>query len=481
MLPVSLSIAAPPSNTHFERTWARTDKPVADHLVNRTWMWGPEAFTGAITETFVDSSGGARTVQYFDKSRMEISNLGEDPSSIWYVTNGLLVVEMMEGRIQTGLNSYQPSSQSNLNVAGDADDRLGATYRYFAALRNIAPLPMGTPIHQVVSPGSAGNLFMYNERFLNYDARAAYYVPETNHMVASPFWAFMNSTGLVHEGGVNYGSDLFANPFYATGFPVTEAYWAVVKVGGVPTDVLIQCFQRRCLTYTPSNSSGWQVEAGNVGQHYYSWRYGSSPPSDVGDVQPPKGTTPDTTALPEMILSPMYLNPWVVIHEFLVENGYNPSPRVSPFAAYLEPKAPFLPGTFNLFSSDLGTFNHDTRTFGQWAKYFLESDYTGRQDRFCQQIHLAIYQPDTDVARRLRQFEIRWELDSFGSGWEPYMWYLFGPAFEWSSITASREDAAWIDFEKVLMEYQTRQILGLEQNGFAAYLAGAEYVPFLCR
>ncbi len=38
-------------------------------------------------------------------------------------------------------------------------------------------------------------------------------------------------------------------------------------------DVLMQCFQRRCLTYTPGNAEGWQVEAGNVGRHYYEWRY----------------------------------------------------------------------------------------------------------------------------------------------------------------------------------------------------------------
>jgi hypothetical protein len=28
--------------------------------------------------------------------------------------------------------------------------------------------------------------------------------------------------------------------------------------------VLIQCFERRCLTYTPANAPGWQVEMGNV-------------------------------------------------------------------------------------------------------------------------------------------------------------------------------------------------------------------------
>jgi hypothetical protein len=46
-----------------------------------------------------------------------------------------------------------------------------------------------------------------------------------------------------------------------------------VKVDGYYRDVLIQAFERRVLTYTPDNPPGWQVEAGNVGQHYYQWRY----------------------------------------------------------------------------------------------------------------------------------------------------------------------------------------------------------------
>ncbi len=100
-------------------------------------------------------------------------------------------------------------------------------------------------------------------------------MPETNHSVASVFWSFMNSSGLVDQDGAETQGSLFQNPYYATGFPLTEPYWAQVKVGGVQKDVLIQCFQRRCLTYTPSNPAGWQVEAGNVGQHYYRWRYGS--------------------------------------------------------------------------------------------------------------------------------------------------------------------------------------------------------------
>jgi hypothetical protein len=29
----------------------------------------------------------------------------------------------------------------------------------------------------------------------------------------------------------------------------------------------MQCFERRCLTYTPGNSGGFATEAGNFGQH----------------------------------------------------------------------------------------------------------------------------------------------------------------------------------------------------------------------
>jgi hypothetical protein len=40
--------------------------------------------------------------------------------------------------------------------------------------------------------------------------------------------------------------------------------------------VLVQAFERRIMTYTPSNGAGFQVEMGNVGKQYYSWRYPTS-------------------------------------------------------------------------------------------------------------------------------------------------------------------------------------------------------------
>src|SRR5690606_17819103 len=91
-------LARQPCNDAFRRTWARTDHPVAGGQAHRTWMWGPEAFTGVMEEEYAEAPGGVRTVQYFDKSRMEIN----DPEGDANVTNGLLVDEMILGRIQVG-------------------------------------------------------------------------------------------------------------------------------------------------------------------------------------------------------------------------------------------------------------------------------------------------------------------------------------------------------------------------------------------
>ena len=107
---------------------------------------------------------------------------------------------------------------------------------------------------------------------------AAHYVDATHHSVAAPFWAFMQSSGMVWEQGGTTTAPLFQDPFYATGYPIAEAYWATVEVGGTARDVLMQCFERRCLTYTPDNPVEWQVEAGNVGTHYYAWRYPEAHP-----------------------------------------------------------------------------------------------------------------------------------------------------------------------------------------------------------
>jgi predicted outer membrane repeat protein len=99
----------------------------------------------------------------------------------------------------------------------------------------------------------------------------------TEHGIAEPFWEFMQPEELVYEDGTLNEEALFENPFYATDRPITEAYWTTVPVAGEPRDVLLQCFEPRCLTRTPGNDPGFVVEAGNVGQHYFTWRYVQQP------------------------------------------------------------------------------------------------------------------------------------------------------------------------------------------------------------
>ena len=276
-----------PSVDPIERTWSRTDKPVADQRVNRTWMWGPEAFTEE-SEGYADAPAGQRDVVYFDKSRMEINDPRKDPSDPWYVTNGLLVVELVTGNLQTGDNEHQPRWPAEVNVAGDANDATGPTYATFGGLRNATPAPSGSSITQRVN--RSGSVWT-DGALAGYGVTAGPYISETKHTIAEPFWAFMNSSGLIYENGSFSNDALFEPWFYATGFPITEAYWANVKVGGIYQDVLMQCFERRCLTYTPGNSDGWKVEAGNVGRHYYTWRY-----VDTGPVTPMPTATPTATA-----------------------------------------------------------------------------------------------------------------------------------------------------------------------------------------
>jgi len=277
-----LVAAAPPANMYFERTWARTDKPVLDGNVSRTWMWGPEAFTGPLIEPYAESPDEERLVQYFDKARMEITNPGGDTNSIWYVTNGLLVVELITGYMQVGHNDFIQRFPANVNVAGDMDDPDGPTYATFGSLLNAAPLALNSTVTQRVN--RQGTVSTDGSLAAN-GVTVGHIDDVTNHSIATPFWDFMNSSGTVYQNGGLTQDKLFENAYFATGRPISEPYWADVKVAGTQRLVLMQCFERRCLTYTPGNPPGWLVEAGNVGLHYYAWRY-SDPVDPIDPVDP---------------------------------------------------------------------------------------------------------------------------------------------------------------------------------------------------
>ncbi len=267
--------AEPIANDPFQRTWERTDQPVASGAATRTWIWGPQPFTAQLEEDYAETPGGQRVVQYFDKSRMEISNRDGDPSSIWYVTNGLLVTELITGRMQTGDNTFVEREPAQVNVAGDEDDASGPTYATFAEVLNVRVDEQVSAITQVLARD--GMITTDESKATQYGVGTVQYVAETDRWIAAPFWSFMTQSGPISVDGTVRNEPLFASPFYATGYPISDAYWANVKVGGQQRDVLMQCFERRCLTWTPDNPVEWQVEMGNVGRHYYAWRYPEAP------------------------------------------------------------------------------------------------------------------------------------------------------------------------------------------------------------
>lgn len=257
-----------PPPAFLERV-GRHDEPVRTTQVGRTWLWGPQPL-GTVSEPYAEAPGGQRIVQYYDKARMEITQPGADQASIWYVTNGRLAWELITGRMQIGDALYSPDSPSDIPVAGDADDLLGPTYASFTGLLTGTPGTVGAPLTQTITrDGRVGN----SSALTAHGVTVGFVEPLTNHAVASVFWNYLQSRGPVWEGGTLVDAQLFEPWHFVTGLPIAEPYWARVKVGGKVQDVLIQCFERRCLTYTPGNAPEWRVEQGNVGLHYFRWRY----------------------------------------------------------------------------------------------------------------------------------------------------------------------------------------------------------------
>jgi hypothetical protein len=257
----------------FQRVWERTDLPVLNGIVSRSWLWSDgKPFTSGINEEYEEGPNGQRLVQYYDKARMEITDPSADPNSIWYVTNGLLVVELISGRMQVGHNVFVERQPAAVNAAGDDNDADGPTYETFAGVLDEPPLSLGSIVSRRIN--RAGEVTVDPD--LEDQAVTIGHIDDvTNHSIATPFWDFMNSSGPVYQDGGYIDDLLFEDAYFGTGRPICEPFWALVRVGGVQQLVLIQCFERRVLTYTPGNDPNWRVEAGNVGRHYHAWRYPS--------------------------------------------------------------------------------------------------------------------------------------------------------------------------------------------------------------
>lgn len=293
-LPTANAAAPAFSKPAFQKVWQITDQLVDQGQARRSYLWGPY-FVDAGFERYDDAAplgSQRRWVQYFDKSRMELNDPYANPDTQFYVSNGLLSVELISGRRQEGdgrkIDTFNPAN--NVPVAGD-NIAINATAPTYKTLRVVAsyddssvtanrkPNRTGQKVSDTLTKGADGNGTVGSNPALANFPGTDYvtYSPELGHNIPKIFWDYMNQVGPKYDPiskQIVNGQKVF-DWLYAMGLPITDAYWTKVKVATIERDVMMQCFERRCLTYTPANDPAFQVEMGNVGQHYLVWRYGS--------------------------------------------------------------------------------------------------------------------------------------------------------------------------------------------------------------
>jgi hypothetical protein len=275
----------------FRERWVAQDKLVGDPGINRPYTWGPNA-PGApttLSEPYVESPGGTRRVLYLDKARMEINN-----PATGFVTTGLAVKELVSGKRQDGNNTFVTLTPSQTQVAGDPVS-VNPNSPVYASFQGVVTLGNADANSKPNAVGSVINQFIAKNGTVStivppVSITIGAYQELTGHNIAAPFEAFKNQSGPVTNPA--NGATIPNQPIYTVdptsnvfGLAISDPYWVSTKIAGVEQTVLVQLFERRVLTYNPALATN-RVEMGNLGQHYYQWRYVESvtpPPPAVGN------------------------------------------------------------------------------------------------------------------------------------------------------------------------------------------------------
>jgi len=236
-------------------------------------FWGPAiaSATNTTMEPYKDTTGGKRTVQYFDKGRMELTK-GK-------VTNGLLATEIITGQIQTGDNTFQAQAPPAIAIAGDPTNTV-PTYATLAtkAVSLLATVQSKVGSNVTATISKTGDVTVGAPPAAP-ETTISVFDDTTKHNVPKVFADYRNKAGLL-----------------TIGLAKSEPFLAKVAVGGVQKDVMIQVFERRVLTYTASNPDAFKVEMGNIGQHYYQWRYPNTAASASPSASAPAAPSGTATA-----------------------------------------------------------------------------------------------------------------------------------------------------------------------------------------
>jgi hypothetical protein len=245
---------------------------------------------------------------------MELNNPNANASQPFFVTNGLLTVELISGFVQVGEKDFTQFRPACIPMSGDFGDTQAPTYFAFQGVSNTqagdhpAQNRVGQRVTETIDRNGRTGTDASKANVPG--VQIAYYEPTTRHNIPQIFWQFLNSSGPVYNNNNQVVNEQLIVPwFFASGLPISEAYWARATINGQVRDVMIQAFERRALTYVPTNDPGFQVEMANIGQHYFDWRYrnfGICPGTPAGTPTPPvpaptgtvTGGTPGATGTP---------------------------------------------------------------------------------------------------------------------------------------------------------------------------------------
>ncbi|MGI8687114.1 MAG: hypothetical protein ACR2M3_00905 [Thermomicrobiales bacterium] len=295
-LATTVSAASTFASPAFETQWKQGEALAPN-------FWGPLAnATDGITEEYLYSgTNKTRLVQYFDKGRMERYD-GVTNTPEVRVTNGLLATEMVKGQIQIADDQFMPQPPPDIAIAGDPGGS-AATYADLStkAVGLLAPAAskIGQVSNDTIQPsGDLGNVALPPIP----QTTITVFDGATKHNVPGAFAQYRDRAGLS-----------------SIGYAISEPFHATVKVAGASSFVMIQVFERRVLTYTDTNPDPYKVEMGNIGQHYYHWRYASSAPvpatgNATGNAPATSATAPPTADQmdpfgPPAPLTQMYTDP----------------------------------------------------------------------------------------------------------------------------------------------------------------------------
>ncbi len=280
LLPLATQGASTYADPAFQKQWTSVETTIPN-------FWGPlttarEGQAEPYVQGKYQGQNGKRLVQYFDKARMELT----DPAT-GTVTNGLLTVELKTGALQLGDATYLQNAGASIGIAGDPGQP-GPTYASLGQL----------PENNAQASGAVS---------LVYNAATNTFAPGTPSTDPNAvFSSYLSDPGgrygqNIPKAFTDFLAKIPGGALPAMGYPISPPFAASITVNGTANvPVIIQAFQRKVLTYTPSNQPAFQVEFGNIGQHYYQWRYvtlpgGTATTTAATTICTTATTTPTTT------------------------------------------------------------------------------------------------------------------------------------------------------------------------------------------